>query len=204
MGAEVPELIDDEEKQTLKKQYGLSDAFTVGIVGRIEEGKGQYLVIDAVKQLLHEGLNIQALIVGHAMHERYLENLKDGIKKDHLEDKIIFSGFTREAQKLMQIFDCLVLATERETFGLVLIEAMACQICTIGTNNAGPLEIIDDEKTGLLFEKNSSDDLAKKIRLLMNDEEFKNRLAQAGKEKANEVFESEKQFEKLYEILEKL
>jgi glycosyltransferase involved in cell wall biosynthesis len=136
------------------------------------------------------------------MHERYLENLKDGIKKDHLEDKIIFSGFTREAQKLMQIFDCLVLATQRETFGLVLIEAMACGICIIGTNNAGPLEIIDDEKTGLLFEKNSSDDLAKKIRLLVEDETLKEKIAQAGKMKAYDVFESEKQFWKLYEILE--
>ncbi len=201
MGAEVPELIDDEEKQTLKKQYGLSDAFTVGIVGRIEEGKGQYLVIDAVKKLLHEGLNVQALIVGHAMHERYLESLKDGITKDHLKDKIIFSGFTREAQKLMQIFDCLVLATDRETFGLVLIEAMACGICTIGTNNAGPLEIIDDMTTGLLFEKNSSDDLAQKIKLLVEDTELKNRLALAGKKKAMDVFNSHKQFEKLDEIL---
>jgi glycosyltransferase involved in cell wall biosynthesis len=204
MGAEVPELIGDEEKQTLKKQYGLSNAFTVGIVGRIEEGKGQYLVIDAVKKLLHEGLNVQALIVGHAMHERYLKSLKNAIKKDHLEDKIIFSGFTREAQKLMQIFDCLVLATDRETFGLVLIEAMACGICTIGTNNAGPLEIIDDNETGLLFEKNSSDDLAKKIRLLVEDSEFKNQLALAGKKKAMDVFNSNKQFEKLDEILETL
>jgi glycosyltransferase involved in cell wall biosynthesis len=104
----------------------------------------------------------------------------------------------------MQIFDCLVLATERETFGLVLIEAMACQICTIGTNNAGPLEIIDDEKTGLLFEKNSSDDLAKKIRLLVEDSEFKNQLALAGKSKAMDIFNSNKQFEKLDEILETL
>ena len=202
MGADTPELATDEEKEILKKQYGLSDAFTVGIVGRIEEGKGQYLVIDAVKKLLGEGLHVQALIVGHAMNERYLESLKDGIKTDHLEDQIIFSGFTREAQKLMQIFDCLVLATDRETFGLVLIEAMACGICTIGTNNAGPLEIIDDGETGLLFEKNSSDDLAKKIKILAEDSELKNRLALAGKMKAHDLFESEKQFFKLQNILE--
>ncbi len=204
MGADMPELATDEEKETLKKQYGLSDAFTVGIVGRIEEGKGQYLVIDAVKKLLGEGLHVQALIVGHAMNERYLESLKDGIKKDHLEDKIIFSGFTREAQKLMQIFDCLVLATDRETFGLVLIEAMACEICTIGTNNAGPLEIIDEAKNGLLFEQGNSGDLAKKIELLAKDESLKHNLAQAGKLKAKEMFDSEKQFEKLYTILENL
>ncbi|MBU1658726.1 glycosyltransferase family 4 protein, partial [bacterium] len=178
-----------------------SDVFTVGIVGRIEDGKGQYLVIEAVKKLLGEGVNVQALIVGHAMNDEYLQSLKEGVKQENLEQKIIFTGFTREAQKLMQLCDTLVLATDRETFGLVLIEAMACGICVIGTNNAGPLEIIDDHQTGLLFNKRDSDDLAEKIKLLAEDETLRNALARSGKMKANEVFESKKQFEKLYKIL---
>lgn len=204
MGADTPVIIDEEQKQKLRSQYGLSDAFTVGIVGRIEQGKGQYLVIDAVKKLLGEGLHVQALIVGHAMKEEYLLELKENVRNNNMEDTIIFTGFTREAQKLMQIFDCLVLATDRETFGLVLIEAMACGISVIGTNNAGPLEIIDDGKTGLLFEKNSAQSLADKIQILINDTNLRKRVAKAGKEKADEVFESEKQFKKLYTILENL
>ncbi|MBU1993937.1 glycosyltransferase family 4 protein [bacterium] len=201
MGAETPEFIEDAQKQKLRAQYGLSDVFTVGIVGRIEDGKGQYLVIEAVKKLLGEGVNVQALIVGHAMNDEYLQSLKEGVKQENLEQKIIFTGFTREAQKLMQLCDTLVLATDRETFGLVLIEAMACGICVIGTNNAGPLEIIDDHQTGLLFNKRDSDDLAEKIKLLAEDETLRNALARSGKMKANEVFESKKQFEKLYKIL---
>jgi glycosyltransferase involved in cell wall biosynthesis len=204
MGAETPEFIDDAQKQKLRTEYGLGDIFTVGIVGRIEEGKGQYLVIDAVKKLLHEGINVQALIVGHAMSEEYLQSLNEGVKKENLEEKIIFSGFTREAQKLMQLFDCLVLATDRETFGLVLIEAMACGICVIGTDNAGPLEIIDNKESGLLFKKRDSDDLAEKIKLLVNDEELKERLGTVAKEKALRVFDSTKQFEKLFTILRAL
>lgn len=204
MGAQSPEIVEDSEKQRLKEQYALSDAFTVGIVGRIEEGKGQYLVIDAVKQLLREGKNVQALIVGHAMEEDYLEKLKLDVAREGLEEKIIFTGFTREAQKLMQLLDVLVLATDRETFGLVLIEAMACEIAVIGTNNAGPLEIIDDNETGMLFEKNSSESLAEKIDQLYQDEALKKRISHAGKAKADEMFESTKQFEKLDYILENM
>ena len=204
IGAVSPELISDEKRSELKQSYGLNEAFTIGIVGRIEEPKGQYLVIDAAKKLLSEGLHVQVLIVGHAMDESYLTKLKDDINRDGLERDIIFTGFTKEAQKLMQLCDCVVLATEKETFGLVLIEAMACSIAVIGTNNGGPLEIIDDGKTGLLFEKKSSDDLSEKIKLLMNDAVFKNRIAQAGKVKADEVFESKKQFEKLNAILDTL
>ncbi len=203
MGADAPATIDEAQKQKLRAQYGLDDAFVMGIVGRIEEDKGQYLVIDAVKKLLKKGFtDVQALIVGHAMSEQYLQGLKNEIEKEGLKDRIIFTGFTTEAQQLMQLLDCLVLATKKETFGLVLIEAMAAGVAVIGTNNAGPLEIIDDEKTGLLFEQGSSDDLARKIELLVQDKSLKHNLANKGQLKAKEMFDSEKQFEKLYAMLE--
>ena len=205
MGADTPTMIDEAQKQKLRAQYGLDDTFVVGIVGRIEEDKGQYLVIDAVKKLLKKGFtDIQALIVGHAMSEQYLQGLKNEIKEEGLEDKIIFTGFTTEAQQLMQLLDVLVLATRKETFGLVLIEAMKAGIAVIGTNNAGPLEIIDDAKNGLLFAQGKSDDLATKVELLVKDESLKHYLAKAGELKAKEMFDSQKQFEKLYAILEKL
>lgn len=204
IGAETPAVISEDEKNELRNRYKLSGVFTVGIVGRIEEAKGQHLLIDAVKKLLNEGLHLECLIVGHAMEEGYLEKLKKEVEQEGLEDKIIFTGFTREAQKLMQLCDCLILATQKETFGLVLIEAMACGIAVIGTNNGGPLEIIDDGKTGVLFEKNSVDDLANKIKGLLQNPQLKESIAQAGKAKAYSVFESEKQFEKLYDILESL
>jgi glycosyltransferase involved in cell wall biosynthesis len=204
MGAEIPTAIDEEQKQALRSTYGLKTKFTVGIVGRIKKEKGQYLVIEAVEKLLRKGYDVQALIVGHAMSENYLQELQEDVVKANLQEHVIFTGFTKEAQKLMQLCDCLVLATERETFGLVLIEAMACGICVLGTNNAGPLEIIDDNETGLLFEKNSSESMAQKIEMLLQDASFKERLAAAGQKKAHEKFDAAKQFEKLYEIFENL
>lgn len=203
MGADSPAIIGEDEKQQLRSKYGLNDLFTVGIVGRIEQAKGQYLVIDAVKKLLNKGINTQALIVGHAMEEKYLTHLKEGIAKDGLEDRIIFTGFTKEAQKLMQLCDCLVLATQKETFGLVLIEAMASKVSVIASNNGGPLEIIDDGKTGLLFEAGNSEDLTNKIKKLQNNI-LRQRLINAAKAKAKKMFDSKKQFDKLYDILTSL
>lgn len=203
MGAETPAMIDAEARRQLRTQYGLDDAFTVGIVGRIEKGKGQYLVIEAVEKLNREGLDVRALIVGHAMREEYLAQLKSGVHEKGFDEKVVFTGFTREAQTLMQVCDCLVLATDRETFGLVLIEAMAGGVAVIGTDNGGPLEIIDDGETGLLFKNRDSDDLAMQIRTL-TDEAYRDRLAEAGRAKAAERFDSVKQFEKLSDILERL
>lgn len=190
--------INSSRLNELKEQYSLYESFIVGIVGRIEEGKGQYLVLEAIAEL--KALNIKALIVGHTMDEVYLNGLKERVKILDIEDKVVFTGFTKEVDAHMQLFDVNVLATPRETFGLVVIEAMMNKVCMIATNNGGPLEIIDDEENGLLFDR-SSEDLAKKIKLLYNNPELKEKLSLAGYVKAREKFDAEVQLEKLLEVI---
>jgi len=197
MGTEE-KTIENDKLEKLKKQYNLTNEFIVGIVGRIEEVKGQYLVIEAIAKL--KDLNIKAMIVGHTMDEEYLDGLKQKVKDLDIEDKIIFTGFTKEVDEHMCLFDTNILATPKETFGLVVIEAMVNKVCMIATNNGGPLEIIDDGKDGLLFDR-SSEDLASKIKMLYNDVEYKNKLAEAGYVKAKDMFDRDKQSNKLYETI---
>ena len=198
MGCEASS-VNEQRVEELRKIYNLKDEFIVGIVGRIEESKGQYLVIEALHKL--KELNIKALIVGLPMEETYLDNLKSKVKDFGLENKVIFTGFTKEVNEHMQLFDVNILATPKETFGLVVIEAMANGICMIATNKAGPLEIIEDGVDGLLFERNS-DDLANKIKMLYQDKELKSKLARAGKIKANTMFDKNTQLDKLYQVIE--
>ncbi|MDB2405614.1 glycosyltransferase family 4 protein [Arcobacteraceae bacterium] len=197
MGTEEKE-IDHNKIQLLKKKYNLQDEFVVGIVGRIEEGKGQYLVIEAIEKLKH--FNIKALIVGHTMDEEYLNSLKQKIKDLGIEDKVIFTGFTKEVDEHMQLFDVNILATPKETFGLVVIEAMINKVCMIATNAGGPLEIIDDGKDGLLFDR-TSDDLAKKIQTLYNDKNSLDTISLAGQVKAKREFDNTTQLNKLYKVI---
>ncbi|MDO9206635.1 MAG: glycosyltransferase family 4 protein [Sulfuricurvum sp.] len=204
IGAEQPSIITKEERKARREQLGLGDSFTVGIVGRIEPAKGQYLVIDAVEKLLSLGIDARALIVGQAMSEEYLKTLKDDVTNRQLDKQILFTGFTREAQALMQLCDVMVLATKNETFGLVLIEAMMCGVCVVASDSGGPLEIIDDGINGLLFKTFHSDDLSDKLELLQRDSVLRDRYALAGRKKALDVFESEKQFEMLQKTLMKV
>jgi glycosyltransferase involved in cell wall biosynthesis len=192
-------IIDGNDIQTLKNKYGVLDNdFVVGIVGRIEDAKGQFLVIEAIELL--KDLNIKAMIVGHTMDEEYLDNLKQKIKDLDIEEKVIFTGFTKEVDAHMQLFDVNILATPKETFGLVVIEAMMNKVCMIATNNGGPLEIIDDEQTGLLFDRTSKD-LALKIKKLYDNPTLKHELSQKGYEKAQKEFNSDIQFNKLYGVV---
>ena len=189
---------DLKKMAELKKQYQLKDEFIIGIVGRIQEDKGQYLVLEAFYLLKH--YNIKLMIVGHAMDNGYLKNLKSKIKLLGIEDKIIFTGFTKEVHAHMNLFDVNILATAKETFGLVVVEAMMSKICTIATNRAGPLEIIEDGKDGLLFDR-SSKELAQKIKMLLNNSNLKKELALNGYLKVKDKFEYNKQLNKLYKVI---
>ncbi|MDP1784345.1 MAG: glycosyltransferase family 4 protein [Sulfuricurvum sp.] len=202
IGAEQPVIISEEEKKSRREQLGLTDSFTVGIVGRIEPPKGQWAVIDAVEKLIHQGIDARALIVGHAMSDAYLETLQKDIVMRGLKDRIVFTGFTREAQAIMQLCDVMVLATENETFGLVLIEAMMCGVCVCASDSGGPLEIIDNEQNGLLFRTFDAGDLADKLECLHQNSDLRKKYADAGKKKALDVFESQKQFIELKVALE--
>ena len=193
--------IDSSDIEKLKDHYTLSNEFIVGIVGRIEDAKGQYLVIEAIEKLKH--LNIKALIVGHTMDEAYLNNLKQKVQNLGIEQKIIFTGFTKEVNEHMCLCDVTVLATPKETFGLVVIESMINKVPVIATDCGGPLEIIEDEVNGMLFNR-TSDELTNKIKSLYSNFEFKSQLSERAYETAIKKFENSQQIEKLYGVIQRM
>ena len=205
MGSDKPELLDSDGLKAYRKELGVNeDEFLVGLVGRIEESKGQHLLIEAAKRLKEEKVPAKIFFVGHAMKESYLDELKEMVRSSGLEEMVIFYGFTKNPHHFMQASDAIVLATPCETFGLVVIEAMQVQTVAIATNQCGPLEMIEHEKSGLLFEEGSSDDLHAQILKVYKDPALKTAIAQAGKVVAMEKFSNTKQFKKLSDILKEV
>jgi glycosyltransferase involved in cell wall biosynthesis len=200
MGSDKPELLSDSEVQVLKDELGFSNAaFNIGMVGRINEAKGQYLLIRALAHL--QDTNVHAYFVGHEMSKGYTQELKKLSHELGVENQVHFLGFMKNPHHFYQACDAIVLASKRETFGLVLIEAMQAGTTVIGANSGGVVEIIDDEKTGVLFESQNTQSLAAAIEKLKNDSELLKRVANAGQQKCQEKFSNELQFEKLAVIL---
>ncbi len=201
MGSDEPELLDTQKIDSLKRQHGMQRGFNVGMVGRIEEGKGQHLLIEAVAALKVQGREVNAWFVGHEMQKGYIDALKAQAKQKGIGEQVHFLGFMKNPHHFYQLCDAIVLATTCETFGLVLIEAMQVGTTVIGTNRCGPLEIIDDGVTGLLFEQNSAHDLAEKIARLSEDSKLNTSLAARGKTSAQMRFDTTKQFRALSGLL---
>lgn len=195
-GVPKPKIIEKSRKKELKNSFGLKDEFIVCIVARVEEAKGQHIVLEAVEKLRVDGINAKALIVGHYMDENYFNNLKTKYIND------IFTGFASNANELIQISDCKVMATRNETFGMAIMDAMRCGVCVLGSDSGGPLESIDNMRTGLHFKTMDSNDLYEKLKMLVKNSDLKNTLALAGQKKADKEYDNITQFSKLKDILE--
>lgn len=203
-GFKAPPAVAAERTAQLREQFRMKGEFTVGLLGRITEFKGQHLLIQAVEKLKRENIEIHAYIIGEAFEKEYFDKLKAYVAQHNLQEQIHFMDFYENPFELITCFDALALTTKRETFGLVLIEGMHAGIPVIGSNEGGVPEIIEHEKTGLLFESWNSDSLAESIKRIYNDEELRKKIGAAGQKKARREFNADAQYQKVLQTFFRL
>lgn len=200
LGSESIEMLTNDEIIKFKNEIGFEkNNFNIGMVGRINEAKGQHLLIKAIAVLNTQ--DVHAYFVGHEMKEGYIDELKNLARELGVEDRIHFLGFLKNPNHFFQAVDVTVIASKCETFGLVVIESMQVQTAVVGSNSGGIVEIIDNRKTGLLFDVGDSESLAFKIDEFMKNPSLLQELATAGKIKCEEHFSSKIQFIKLSKII---
>jgi L-malate glycosyltransferase len=126
-------------------------------LGNLEVKKQQNLLLQCFQRVVKEYPLAELVIGGSGPEEGRLKNHCSLLG---LETHVLFLGKLdrQEVLKEMQKCDIFVLSSKIETFGVVLIEAMACGIPVVSTCSGGPESIIIDEKYGILTE-NSSDSL---------------------------------------------
>src|SRR5262249_20765556 len=81
----------------------------------------------------------------------------------NLRDRFHFLGWLDEAEKLLRAMDVFVSASETESFGLAIAEAMAAGTAVVATETEGAQEVVDDQKTGLLVPIGDVDQIAAAI-----------------------------------------
>lgn len=142
------------------------------IIGNIQNNKNQILAIEALNILKESGLEkIQLLIIG-AGDNKYLNNLHSKISKYKLTNQVSFLGYIDNPYPYIKGSDCLLMLSNFESFGRVIIEGMLCKKIIIASNNSGGvLELVKNNITGLLYEKGSISDLSSKIKYLYNNKD---------------------------------
>ena len=176
--------------------------FTIGVFSRVEEQKGQHLVIEALK--LINTREIQLVIVGHVMNDNYIASLKKLISEYGLEDKIRFVPFVEKPMEIMQCLNLTILSTYEETFGLVVAESMLVGTPVIGSNAGGVTEIIQDGMNGLLFETKNIQSLSEKIMIMIESRDLRDKFIKNGISFVKEKFDYDRHFSNLQDFIRAL
>jgi len=147
---------------------------TIGFIGRLDPVKRIPDLIDAMRRL--DG--VRCLIFGEGQQRAELEKQ---IAELGLGDRVILRGATKGPTEALSQIDLLVLPSEAEGFGLVLIEAMAAGVPVVATNAPGIRDVVRDGRTGLLVPVGAPDRLASAIGKLLNDAALRKRLVDAAR-----------------------
>ena len=168
---------------------------SVVMVGRINEGKGQQVLVDAIALLRDRGTPVTATIAGDVFPggERFLDELNAAIDARGVRDSVRLPGFVEDVDSLVAAHEIFVLPSVRpEGFGLVLIEAMAQGRPCIASNAGGPREIVLDGRTGILVPPGDAVALADAISRLLADPEERRRLGDAADADVRERFSADR------------
>ena len=94
-----------------------------------------------------------------------------------LRERFYFLGWLDEAEKLLCALDVFVSASETESFGLAIVEAMAAGTAVVATATEGAREVIEDQKTGLLVPIGNTDEIARSVIDLLSSPEKRHTIA---------------------------
>ena len=207
------ENLDKELKETLTKVAGTIRQFAIDATEKANSGHpglplgcaeiGAYLYGYKLKHNPNNSSWIDRdkfiLSAGHGSLLLYSCLHLAGFDLD-IEERVIFTGFTKEVNAHIQLCNVTVLATPKETFGLVVIESMANGVPVIATDAGGPLEIIDNGIDGFFFDR-TIQDLAKKIQMFYEDTSLQENIAKEALKNVKEKFDYQTQLTKLYEVI---
>lgn len=201
---------DDNSRIAIRREMGFSDDnFVLGVMGsRIAHFKGQHIAIKALKNLIDKGhKEVRLLITGSTAIDRsegYLQDLKKTITEMNLNGRVRFTGFVDDITSIYNAIDLLVLPSQKEPFGRVLIEAMAMGKPVIASRSGGAVEVVEDGVSGILFTTDDCEELKNAILKIINNKDFACKIGNNGKERVSKLFSIEKHVKKIQDIYEEL
>ncbi|MDT8859985.1 N-acetyl-alpha-D-glucosaminyl L-malate synthase BshA [Alkalihalobacillus sp. MEB130] len=187
------------EVAELKKHYDLKEDERVLI--HISNFRPVKRIPDVIRSFAKVSAQMKAklLLIGNGPE---LAVARQMTKQLHIEENVLFLGNQKHIAELLSMSDLMLLVSEKESFGLVALEAMACGVPVIGTRTGGIPEVVVDGETGYLCDVGDIDCIADKALTLLQDQATYEAFSRNGIERVESTFHSQiivSQYEKLYQ-----
>jgi phosphatidylinositol alpha-mannosyltransferase len=153
----------------------------IGFIGRYDEPrKGMTVLLAALETLVQARPELRLLVAGRGEEDDFLRELAPALR-----DNVVMLGQVSEAQKasLLRSVDVYVaLNTGGESFGIILLEAMAACTPIVASDLDAFRRVLDDGRAGVLFANRDSAELAVALERVLADPALRDQLAFASAE----------------------
>uniref|UniRef100_UPI0006D019A5 N-acetyl-alpha-D-glucosaminyl L-malate synthase BshA n=1 Tax=Bacillus sp. JCM 19041 TaxID=1460637 RepID=UPI0006D019A5 len=183
----------------LRAHYGILEDEDVII--HISNFRPVKRIIDILKsfQLIIRQRRAKLLLIGNGPE---VPIARQFVYEQGLEDHVLLLGNQKHIAELLSMSDLMLLLSEKESFGLVALEAMACGVPVIGTSIGGIPEVIEDGVSGYLVQLGHIEEVAEKAIRLLSDDQLHDSFKEAALTRVKKTFYSQfivSQYERLYE-----
>jgi glycosyltransferase involved in cell wall biosynthesis len=180
------------DRAKIRERFGYSnDEFVLLWLGifmphrRLEDG------INAMGHLASRGVRVRLLLAGSdRAYPEYVASLKALGRNLGVHDRVTFAP--RVAEEEIRDFysaaDAFLFPNDRQTWGLAVLEAMACGCPALVSRGSGVHEVLTDQDNAILFSPRSPEELARKIELLVSNPGLRQEIAQKGMKLARDTY----------------
>jgi glycosyltransferase involved in cell wall biosynthesis len=184
----IPNGIRDDALTFQAERFKKYPVPTVLYIGAISESKGIYTLLNIVKILKQEIVEVNFRVVGEFSDKVLRKKIYREIKNLSIGEMINFVGQKIGNDKLEELAKAHIFCfpSQHETFGRVLLEAMQFRLPVVASNVGGIPSIVMNNITGFLVHENQPDSFAEKIKFLILNPQI---MAEMG-EKGREIFKN--------------
>ena len=199
-------------KEQAREKLGLpKDQFLIGYVGRIDSRKRPDLVFKAFESIKKQSLkddNLGFVVVGERNQgagdeHDFADKFEYMIQSSDYKSSIHRMKFIKNVQDLFKALDAFVMATDKETFGLVTVEAMATGTIVIGADTGGTYELLDYGNCGFVFKSGDEKSLSESIMRAYNEQDKLDTIRQKARDRVINNFDKKVACQKIAEDLVK-
>jgi glycosyltransferase involved in cell wall biosynthesis len=165
----------------LRKEFDIAnDKLIIASTAALADHKDYPTFIKSITAL-SEFKNLQFFIIGDGP---LANQIKQKVVELRLNEKIIFTGFRNDLEKILPDIDIFVLSSKTEGLGSSILDAFACGIPVVATAAGGIPELIIDKENGILVPIGNAELLAKSIVMILENKTLKEKLIANGKRSA--------------------
>lgn len=171
--------IEEEDKLELRKREGFNpNDFLMVYAAEFNANKNQQILIRVLAKLAEEIPNVRLLLVGNGPMMNQCRELSQNLG---VAKMVNFLGYRKDLHEILPICDIIVASSYREGLPVNIMEAMACALPVVASDNRGHRELIFNNENGWLIGINDVNAMSEKIKIIAGNKGLKSKLGCSGR-----------------------